>query len=205
MKYRLDFSQKFDVSAPSVTGAMVGAPLPSAFFAWLPSTWPAVPVAVDENFIRLLKRIFEEAILGEISNVIADVQRSQKDLQHRGHVIAIALMCAVDAISSYGYRNRRVAGFIGAHFPHEYRPHAGEIYGLYRSSLVHKWNLFEASIHPDHSGIRLESGVLAFGLLNFFDALAQATGDFLKSLETDTALQANTLARYRKLRQTAKA
>jgi hypothetical protein len=64
-------------------------------------------------------------------------------------------------------------------------------------SLAYSALAFEASIHPDHSGIRLESGVLAFGLLNFFDALAQATGDFLETLEADTALQANMLARYK--------
>ena len=101
MKYKLDFSPKVDVSAPSVSGALVGAQ--PAFVAWQPSTWPVAPASVNEDFICTLKRIFEESILGEISNVIDDALTANGDLQHRGHVVAISLMCALDAISSYGY------------------------------------------------------------------------------------------------------
>jgi hypothetical protein len=50
----------------------------------------------------------------------------------------------------------------------------------------------------------MESGTLAFGLLNFFGALVQGTGDFLERLATDPELQKNTLARYDKLKRTAK-
>jgi hypothetical protein len=103
MKYKLDFSHKLDASAPPVTGAQVGAQPRPAFVAWQPSTWPVAPTQVDEDFIYGLKGIFEESILGEISNVIADVLNTNSNLEHRGHVIAIALMCALDAISSYGY------------------------------------------------------------------------------------------------------
>src|SRR5947209_7599016 len=84
MKYKLDFSPKVNVSSPPVTGAVVSASLQPVFVAWQPSTWPAVPSAVDEKFIYTLKRIFEDSILGEISNVIADVRKSNGDLQHRG-------------------------------------------------------------------------------------------------------------------------
>jgi hypothetical protein len=80
--------------------------------------------------------VFEECILGEISNVISDVQQPHPDLRHRGHVIAIALMCALDAIASYGYRKHHVADFIRAHFHPDYHPHADQIYVLYRCSLV---------------------------------------------------------------------
>jgi hypothetical protein len=59
-----------------------------------------------------------------------------------------------------------------------YRPHADQIYQLFRLSLIHSWNLFEASIYADNSTIRLEGNVLAFGLLNFFDALVTGTEDF---------------------------
>jgi hypothetical protein len=63
MKYKLNFSPKVNVSAPPVTGAVVGPAAP-AFFAWQPSTWPVTPAAVDEPFIYVLKQIFEESILG---------------------------------------------------------------------------------------------------------------------------------------------
>lgn len=204
MKYKLDFSPKLDVSSPPLTGATVTAAPPTVFVAWQPSTWPVTPTAVDEKFICTLKRIFEESILGEIGNVIADVQHRHPDLQHRGHVIGIALMCALDAIASYGYRKHSVADFIRAHFPADYHPHADEVYELYRCSLVHSWNLFEASIYPDKTKIKLESGTIAFGLLDFFEALVQGTESFLESLPNDAALRTNTLGRYKELRDTAK-
>jgi len=203
MKYKLNFSPKVNVSAPPITGALVGPAAP-AFFAWQPSTWPVTPAAVDEPFIYALKQIFEESILGEINNVIADVHRSNGDLQNRGHVLAISIMCALDAIACYGYRKHHFADFIVAHFPADYHAHAVQIFELYRNSLIHSWNLFEASIYPDDSRVRMEGGTLAFGLLNFFGALVQGTGDFLERLAIDPELQKNTLARYDKLKRTAK-
>jgi hypothetical protein len=202
VKYKLNLSPKLNVSAPQVTGASIAATVP--FAAWQPSTWPAAPPAVDPNFIQTLKMIFEEAILGEISNVVSDAHKSNGDLRHRGHVVAISMMCALDAIASYGYKSHHVSSFIRTYFPADYRPHADKIYRLYRNSLVHSWNLFEAAIYPDKTAIGLESGTLVFGLLNFFEALVHATGGFLEDLETDAALQANTLLRYKKLRKTAK-
>src|SRR5258706_16454176 len=109
MKYKLDLSHKFDVSAPAATGAFIPTPVSgyvnpthAPFYAWQPSTWPPPPASVDERFIKTLKSIFEESILGELNNVISDVQAKNKDkgLQHRGHVVAISLLCALDAISS---------------------------------------------------------------------------------------------------------
>src|SRR5205823_15016393 len=88
------------VVAPSITGAIVG---PSSFYAWEPSTWPHPPRKVDEIFIGNLTAIVNDSMLDEIDNVIADTIKSNGDLQHRGHVIGIALWCALDAISSYGY------------------------------------------------------------------------------------------------------
>jgi hypothetical protein len=159
---------------------------------------------VDEAFIYGLKRIFEESILGEINNVIADVHKSNGDINNRGHVLAISMMCALDAIASYGYRKHHFADFIVAHFPADYHAHAVQIFELYRNTLIHRWNLFEVSIYPDNAGVRIESGTLAFGLLNFFDALVQATGEFLERLQADAVLQKNTLARYDKLKRCAK-
>jgi hypothetical protein len=204
MRYKLDFSEKLDVSAPSVSGAMVGSWKPDHFVAWVPSTWPPAPNAVDQKFIENLKRIFEESILAEVRNVIEDVQKSRKDLQHRGHVIAIGLLCALDAIASYGYRGHHVAEFITAHFRDDYKPFADDIYELHRCNLVHSWNLFEAAIYPDYTKITLEAGVLGFGLLDFFDVLVAATEDFLNKLDVDRTVQGNTLERYAGLQATAK-
>lgn len=208
MKYKLNLSPKLDLSAPPITGAQIGAaPQPPQFVAWQPSTWPATPPAVDERFVFTLKRIFEESILGEIANVISDATKCNGDLQHRGHVVAISLMCALDAIASYGYRGEKgvyLRDFIAAHFPGDYQPYAADIYGFYRCSLVHSWNLFEASLYPGHERISNVGGTLSFGLLNFFEALTMSAGDFLEKLATDGALQANTLDRYEQLRTSAK-
>lgn len=204
MKYhKLDFSPKMSLYSPSITGAIVRVASP-VFCAWQPSTWPVGPTSVDYQFIETLKQIFEESVLGEISNVIEDIQKSNGDLEHRGHVIAIALMCALDAIASYGYRGQSMSAFIKAHFPSDYHPFADEIYTMYRISLVHRWNLFEASLHPDNTAVNRENGTIAFGLLNFFGALVLGTEHFLNTLATDTALQSNTLGKYEKFRQTVR-
>jgi hypothetical protein len=209
MKYKLDLSPKLDISAPSITGAPdVGKPQPAGFVAWQPSTWPAAPTAVDEKFVLTLKRIFEESILGEIANVISDAQAQNGDLQHRGHVVAIALLCALDAISSYGYgarSGRQIPQFVRAHFPVPYRPRADSLLTLYRHAVVHSWNLFEVSITPGNEQITKSGGILSFGLLDLFEALNLAAGEFLGRLELDASLQKKTLDRYKQLRKTAKA
>lgn len=202
MKYKLDLEPTASLCSPPITGAIV-TPSP-IFVAWQPSTWPAAPGAVEERFIFTLKRIFEESILGEISNVLGDVRRSNGGLHHRGHVLAIAMFSALDAIASYGYRGQRVKKFIEAHFSSEYHPYSAEIYDLYRNSMIHSWNLFEACIYPDDSTIRPEGTTVAFGLLNFFNTLVNATGQFLEALAYDGGLQGNTLRRYEELKRSAR-
>lgn len=192
------------MQVPSITGAMIVPAMSPSFYAWLPSTWPAAPTAVDSTFIDTLAEIFGTAIIGEIRNVISDIQSSNGTLEQRGHIIGIALMCALDSISSYGYRGRKVGKFVKAHFPAEYRPFADDLYNLYRLSLVHSWNLFAATLYPDQTPIRSENGTLAFGLLHFTDALVAATEDFLNTLATDVDLQGKTLWRYEELRQQAR-
>lgn len=85
-----------------------------------------------------------------------------------------------------------------------YRSYAGKIYKVYRNSLVHAWNLFEATLFPGDQGIQMTDDTLSFGLLNFLDALEAGVEDFLSELGTKPQLQKNTLARYRKLKRTAK-
>ena len=58
LKYKLTFGPQPSTVSPPITGALV---MPaSRFVAWQPSTWPATPAAVDDEFIRKLKQIFEE-------------------------------------------------------------------------------------------------------------------------------------------------
>lgn len=202
MKYKLDLSPKPSQCSPPITGAIVSSS--PIFVGWQPSTWPATPAVVDESFIHALKRIFEESILGEISNVLSEVQAVNGGVNNRGHVLAISMMCALDTIASYGHRKHHFADFVGAHFPGDYPNHAVLLYKLYRNSLIHSWNLFAVSVYPDDSPVREESGTVAFGLLNFFEALKAGVEDFLERLETNAALQTNTLARYNELRNTAR-
>jgi len=204
MKYRLDFSPKAGTVSPPVTGAYVSGTSPLLFAAWQPSTWPAESASSPGQFAEVLKRILEQSILGEVRNVIEDITKSNGTLAFRGHVVAIAMMCALDAISSYGYRGKKNGKFITNHFPDEYKPYADQIYEVFRLSLVHSWNLFEASIYADDSTIRLEGGTLAFGLLNFFDALVAGTEDFLNCLPAGGDLLTNSISRYEELRATAK-
>jgi hypothetical protein len=146
-------------------------------------------------------------MLGEINNVIADADARNGSLEHRGHLVAIALLCALDAISSYGYGARsgkQIPAFIRAHFPADYHPHADALLRLYRHAMIHSWNLFEVSITPKDEAISETGGVISFGLLNLFAALLQATEDFLEKLHTETALRENASARYITLKNSAR-
>jgi hypothetical protein len=189
------------LAAPSITGAIV-APQ-SGFYAWEPSTWPQPPKKVDDGFIETLRTIFDDSMLGEIDNVIEDAQKSNGDLQHRGHVIAIALLCALDTVSFYGYGENGIPAFVQAHFPSEYHPHAERLLILYRHIMVHRWNLFRAALLPGNDPIAEQNGVLCFGLLHFRDALRGAVEGFLKLLRSDTALQSSTVRAYSRLRRSA--
>jgi hypothetical protein len=108
-----------------------------SFAAWQPSTWPVAPSKWDVNLIETLREIFEKSILNEIDDVIADAGGT---LEGRGHVVAIALLCALDTISSYGYgarSGRQIPEFVRDHFPLEYRSHAAALQKLYRHAMVH--------------------------------------------------------------------
>jgi len=168
---------------------------------WLPSTWPQPPARVTQDFIKTLGEIFQESMLEEIGNVIQD---AKGDLDRRGHVVAISLMCALDAISTYGYRGNHMSKFIKAHFPDDYKTHCDRFYTLYRNSLVHSWNLFRATLYPGDEPVKDVGGILTFGLLNFKKALEQSVADFLKMLEVNVQLQNNTLNRYSNLKKSAK-
>jgi hypothetical protein len=210
MLYKKAKSPKISVAVAAVTGANVrvaskAAAVSPVFYPWQPSTWPPAPAKCDRAFIKNLKQIFHESILGEIENVIGDIQKSNGDLQHRGHVVAISLLCALDSIASYPYRGNHVLKFVQAHFPAAYKPHGEALYLPYRNCMIHKWNLFEASLLPGNEAVTVTaSGSLCFGLLDFQQALRSAVADFLRQLETVPELQQNTLNTYSKLRRTAK-
>lgn len=198
MKYKNPTTPSLTV--PSVTGAMIG----KDFVAWQPCTWPPAPRQFNQDFFDRLQKIFQESMLDELRNVIQDIQNANAasafPLEHRGHVVAVAYMCALDAISSYGYKNRHVKKFVRNHFPDDYKPHASRIYPEYRLSLVHAWNLFgEAALLPGNEPIEEKDGAIQLGILNFVDAFEVAVADFLSKLETDRKLQARALFRYREV------
>jgi hypothetical protein len=198
---KMKYPPTLSVAAPSVTGATAAK---SAFTAWLPSTWPNPDANQQLDLVTVVRTVFHESIMREIDNVIKD---AGGDLRHRGHVVAIAVLCALDAISSYGYgaqNGRQIPEFIRKHFPDTYRPHGGKLLKLYRHAMVHSWNLFQASILPGNEPVKVENGVLCFGLLNFRDALWRAVDDYLAALSINQNLQTKTSERYRRLVRTAK-
>jgi len=198
MKYKKP--QPASVSVPPVTGAMVGA----AFVPWQPSTWPQAPRVFDQAFCDTLRKIFQETMLDELRNVVDDIKGANAEspfpLEHRGHVVAVACMCALDAIASYGYKNRHVKKFARNHFPNDYRPFANRIYPEYRLNLVHAWNLFgEAALLPGSEPIKEIAGVLHLGILNFVESFEKAVAHFLDELESNRELQARALHRYKEV------
>ena len=117
-------------------------------------------------------------------------------------------MCALDAVSSYGYGARsggQIPGFVRAHFPKDYRPYAEELLKLYRHALVHSWHLFQVAVKPGDDPITVDANdVLCFGLIHLRDAISEGITDFFKKLEVDGTLQDKTMERYESLRATAR-
>src|SRR5438093_13569336 len=95
-------------------------------------------------------------------------RRATAAFNTEGTLLQSRLMCALDALSSYGYRGKdgqHVEKFVRNHFAPDYQPHARAIYKMYRSSLIHSWNLFEAAISPGNEAMREYNHTLSFGLL----------------------------------------
>lgn len=182
-------------------------PIPKGFMPWQPSTWPEPPISYETGFLITLERIIRETMLDEINNVISDATRANGDLRHRGHVIVLALLCAVDSIAAYSLQGgvgKRYRFFIENYFPSNYRPYANEIYELYRNSSVHSWNLFQVGIWPGNEPLTVSTtGSISFGLLNFNDALATSVTSFLADIPNNIDLQNNALIRFRELRASA--
>jgi hypothetical protein len=194
-----------NVSVPSVTGGQADSDDP--FVPSMPSTWPAAPREFDQAFHDRLTRIFRETMLEELRNVVGDILAREgveqnSALRNRGHVVAVAYMCALDSVSAYAFKSgRRVAKFVRTYFPSDYKLYASRIYPEYRISLVHSWNLFgDVALLPGAQTVRETGAGLEFGILNFADAFERAVEDFLSALESDDKLQARALQRYREVK-----
>ncbi len=187
------------------------------FVPWQPITWPPVPDTFSDDFLCAIERIFRETIINEIDNVISD---SNGQLKHRGHVIAISQLCAIDALSSYAFYGvpkykcteckrgdsirERYKKFITEFFPEDYKRYDTELYCLYRNAMVHSWNLFEVTIFPGNERVETKKASLSFGLINFQSALKLSLDDFLKRLKIDSELQMSVISRYAELKNSAK-
>lgn len=190
--------------------------LNNSFIPWQPSTWPEPPEIFNDEFKQVLERIFRESLLNEIENVINDAPT----LEHRGHVIALSILCAIDALSSYAFNDLRAEKcqncgrsdrvgprykkYVEEFFSEDYKPYAEKIYKLYRNSITHSWNLFQAAMLPGNEQIREKIGVIVLGLKNFFQALNSSLDIFLDRLKCDKRLQKSALARYKWLKQSAR-
>ncbi len=186
------------------------------FYAWQPSTWPDPPQSFNENFRTTLRTIFKDSLLDEIEHVITDAPT----LEHRGHVIALSIFCAIDTVSSYALRDLsrdmcvscrrtdsvgpRYKKYIGEFFPPEYQPFADRLYHLYRNSITHSWNLFEAAMLPGNEPITEINGTIVLGLRHFFAAFKISVDTFHERIAADHALQTASMHRYRELKQTAR-
>ncbi|MBI5640486.1 MAG: hypothetical protein HZA17_08685 [Nitrospirae bacterium] len=175
-----------------------------SFYAWQPSTWPEPPESFNEEFRATLGTIFNESLLAEIGNVIGN----PPNVIHKGHVVALSILCAIDAIAAYAYNSSTVGDryrtYVQSFFPSEYQPFAERIYKLYRNSIAHNWNLFEATMWADNRTISEAKGTINLGLLNLFDALRSSVNAFIEKLSADSTLQAAALHRYRELKRTAR-
>lgn len=187
-----------------------------SFYPWQPSTWPAPPLEYNDAFGAVLKKIFHQSLLLEIENVITDAPT----LEHRGHVVALSILCAVDTVSSYAFRRSdsdrcltcgrtdkvgpRYKKYIKEFFPIEYQRFSDSIYHLYRNSITHSWNLFEATMLPGNQPITEINGTIVLSLWHFFSAFKESVDKFLVRLAEDSKIQSVALKRYSDLKSTAR-
>lgn len=206
-----------DTSGSSISGHCSSE---SPFVPWQPSTWPDFS-NYDEEFHEIISRIFKETIIDEISNVIKDAQKNNGSLEHRGHVIAIAQLCAIDTLSSYAFfdaekevckicgmsdsKIKKYETFIKEFFSESYRRFAHEMYKSHRNEMIHGWNLLEVGISPGEEPIEKKGETLYFGILNFQKNLEIAVDGFLKKLKTSSQLQQNVLNRYKEQKKKSEA
>lgn len=181
-----------------------------------PSTWPEVPQDYNQEFGDDLRKIIQESLVTEIKNVINDAQ----SLDGRGHVVALSILCAVDTLSSYAFRDikkeiclecgrgdnvgPKYKKYIEKYFPNDYKKYSKNIYKLYRNPITHSWNLFEAGMLPGNEPVKESEGNMCFGLLNFFNAFRVSVDAFFDELKSDFDLQKSVILRYSELRSTAK-
>jgi hypothetical protein len=183
------------------------------FLPYQPSTWPKENPNKDA-FLDILERIFNETIINEIGNVISDAQAIHGNLGGRGHVVALSLFAAIDTLSSYMYSGEiekcttckkgdtvgpTYRNYIEKYFDENYKPHALDLYRLYRNSLVHSWHLFQVNIMPGNEAIGERFGTLSIGLINFFEALKMSVSRYLEELHSNHELYSYAVNRYRNL------
>ena len=167
-------------SSISASGAYV-VPEQLGTFAWLPSTWPSPPSVPDEAFIESLAAIFQTGMLDEIENVIEDAFARNGSLEHRGHVIGISMMCALDSLSRFASvqegQRARVIAFVQNFFPCEFSTFADTIYTGFRNGLVHEWFMTEVAFLPNDEPITVEANeTVSMGLLTFKRGLERSVG-----------------------------
>lgn len=184
------------------------------FIAKNPNTWPSNPTKKDIK--NILKKIINETIVDELENVIGDITKSNRNLEGRGHVVALALLCAVDAVSLYGYReikeeickecgrgdkvSEKYQKFINNFFPEEYKQYSKKLYKQYRCSSVHSWHFFEVQICPENEPLKIgNDNILQFGLLKFFKDFKSSIDKFIEELDKNEELQESALCRYEEL------
>lgn len=211
MKYKKRKAQSTSsFTSTPLSGAMIEETVGNVeFIPWRPSTWPEAPKEFNEDFAGVFERIIRETILDELKNVVGDIVKSHGSLQHRGHVVGAGLMCALEVLSTYGYRSKdgskgSVRMYVQKHFPDEYKPYAAKFYDMYRNDLVHQWNLFSAALLPGNEPVTGKHGIMQFGLLNFLDAFSRSIDDFLDTLSSNEKVQYQCVDRYRRLRKRAR-
>ncbi len=138
----------------------------------------------------------------------------------RGHVIALAIFCAIDAISSYFLSNKetekccecgrgdnvgpRYKEYIKRFFPEPYNNFAEKLYILYRCTLTHNWNLFEIAITPSYNQDINAKDIHILGLKEFFKALSRSVCSAFDEFDRDENIKSSYLHRYKNLRKIAK-
>ena len=205
-----------DPPVPSQTASVSasGAFVPNQsqeFVPRLPSTWPAFLDPADSRLVSVLRELLHEGMLAELENVCSDAIRCNPGgLQGRGHVVGVAMMAILDAVSCFASPKERqcerIPSFIQRYFPREYHVIAQDISDWYRNGLVHEWFMRKVAFLPGTELLRVEPNEApVVGLLAFKAALESAVALYLTELTTDEGVRRRAGDRYRTLQSDVRA
>ncbi|MHA2061782.1 MAG: hypothetical protein ACW963_05785, partial [Candidatus Sifarchaeia archaeon] len=135
-------------------------------------TWPTaddLEKQTNDVIADFISKIYRKGVFCEINKLMTCDQ--YKNCAGIGHIVLIAITCAIDSLSAFASGGGRVGdrftGFIAKYFPNKYSGKENSIYKAFRCDSVHGWNLHRSTISGkpnDQAHLSESNGVIYISL-----------------------------------------